>query len=210
MPLLVFLLKSKCFRRCFFWPHISHITAFYPPKYWQDSQLLLEAQRPSTAMWSLKGHINSKNAVDVARCRCEGHCRVLVWAANHHPCCCRVSHVPLDQSWWMATVHLSVFNYAANHCQKFPQWNVHLILLPIAFHFTIACILSITFNALLSSVNSIKLRILHLSVPAPWEKCCHVACCGVAVLMQVEGPLPQIPSALCMYVTAGGESRWRD
>lgn len=71
IPLLVFLLKSKCFRRCFFWPHISNMTTFYPLKYWQDFQLFREAQRTSTAMWSLKRQKNSKKAVDIVRCQCE-------------------------------------------------------------------------------------------------------------------------------------------
>lgn len=75
-------------------------------------------------------------------------------------------------------------------------WSCSLPFL-FAFHFPIACILSVTFDALLNSINSIKLRILHLSVPAPCEKCCRVASCGASIPAQAEGPLLQLPSALC-------------
>lgn len=42
---LFFLLKRKWFRRCVFWPDISNTAIFYPVKYWEDCQLLPEAQR---------------------------------------------------------------------------------------------------------------------------------------------------------------------
>lgn len=190
MLLLVFLLKSKCFRRCFFWPRISKITAFYPLKYWWDSQLLPEAQRVFKAMWSLKGHRNSKKAVDVARCQCEQQINIT----------CVLAEYPMSL-WirageWLVPIFLcsnmrqTTFRNSHN---EMSIWSCSLSFL-FAFHFPVACVLTVTFNVLLSSSNSIKLRILRLSIPAPCEKCCHVACCGMAVPMQVEGSLSQVPS----------------
>lgn len=193
MALVVFLLKSKCFKRCLFWPHISNITAFYPVMYWQDSQLLPEAQRASTAMWSLKGHRNSKKAVDIARCQCEQQVNITSALAEYS------MSVWIRAGEWLLPIFLCLNmqqTTVRNSCNEMFVWSCSLPFL-FAFHFPIACILSVTFDALLNSINSIKLRILHLSVPAPCEKCCRVASCGAAIPAQAEGPLLQLPSALC-------------
>lgn len=190
---LFFLLKSKCFRRHFFWPYRSNITAFYPLKYRQDSQLLPEAQRASTATWSLKGHRNSKKAVDIARCQCEQQITITSALAE-----CPMSLWIRAGEWLQPILLCSNMEQTTvrnSHNEK-TVWSCSLSFL-FSFHFAISCILSIMFNALLSSINSVKLCILRLSGPAPCEKCCCVACCGAAILTQAEGPLAQLPSALC-------------
>lgn len=103
----------------------------------------------------------------------HGCCKVLGWAANqHHLCSCGVFHIPLDQSWWM---QLPIFLYSSmqqttvrNSHNEISAWSCSLSFL-FAFHFPTVCILSVMFNAFLSSINTIKLHILCLISCTLWE-----------------------------------------
>lgn len=174
---LCFLLKSKCFRRCFFWPHIIHITMLYPPNYWWDSQLLTKAQRSCKECdpWRQK-EVEEQQILQGVMCD------------NQTTSPLPLLSVPCPLRWELVNGHCPSFCFQI--CSK-PLSEITVIkcaLDSVPFHFFLLSILHCLYLVCIVHCH-IKQHAFHgtpyplfssccsLQEAAPME-CCHVACRG--------------------------------